>query len=997
MTSVSSISSARVSGLLIRSRLVQQIQSDQRELFRIQTQLSTGRRIALPSEDVPAAVRAISLQRLIERKEQAQINLQTNESYLSATESALSNVTGILSDVRGSVLSVTDTTSSDQQRQAVAEEIDRALSQLVDAGNQRFRGRHLFAGTRTSVRPFLLRDNVVEYVGNEGELQSFSDIDVLFESSVDGNSVFGAVSTSVRGTADLNPVLTSETALDDLRGGLGISVGSLEVSDGVDTVQVDISGAATLGDVARLIETNPPAGRQTTVSILPEGLKVELDTAGGGELTIREVGGGTTANELGILAEDGEPSGIVLGADLDPIVRLGTPLNEVFGARAQARLASPGPNNDLTIQATDVGAQFNGVQVQLVNDRLLTALPGVSVGNEFARFETSAVAAQAALTFPGADNDLILTSTTPGSAGNDVTVRVTSTEAGPNPTASYDASTKTLSLNLEADGSSTGSQVATAIAGLAGTPFSVSLDTSAETTNTGSGTIGLLTDSDFASTGSSGGEANTLYVHVQAGQSQSRHVVDAINAEGTFTAEIDLRDALTAVQAGFGVVDPTAATVTEGGSGSQLDLDSGIQITSGEETFEINFDTAETVEDLLNAINGSGAGVLAQINAAGTGIDVRSRVSGNDFAISENGGATASQLGIRTFTADTRLTELNLGLGVPTAQGTDFTVTTSDGTALDIDVDGLQTVGQVIDAINNHPGNTQLVQAQLAAVGNGIELIELNPTGPGNFQVDSAPLSLAAEYLGLVPEGTATSGSPTAATLSTGVADLAAANTDLTFSARSPGTALNGARIEFVNNAATGDQALVNYDTVSNTLTVDIDPANTRAVTVAAAVNGQPGGLFDAQLNTDNDPNTGQGIIAETGVVATLAGGTGQVLAGRDVNPQETNGVFNTLIRLRQAVNEHDVPATQRYLEELDADLTRLTFARAELGARQQGTEVLKTRLENEEIELRSALSLEIDVDIAEAISDLTSRQASFEATLRTSSSILQLSLLDFL
>ncbi len=57
-----------------------------------------------------------------------------------------------------------------------------------------------------------------------------------------------------------------------------------------------------------------------------------------------------------------------------------------------------------------------------------------------------------------------------------------------------------------------------------------------------------------------------------------------------------------------------------------------------------------------------------------------------------------------------------------------------------------------------------------------------------------------------------------------------------------------------------------------------------------------------------------------------------------------------------------------------------MTFSRAEIGARQQGLETLQTRLEDEEIELKESLSNEINTDLAEAISNLTSRQAALQA-----------------
>ncbi|MCA9247290.1 MAG: flagellar hook-associated protein FlgL, partial [Planctomycetales bacterium] len=706
MTSISPIPTGRISDTLINSRLLAQLQINQQDIFAVQNQLSTGRRISRPSEDAPSAIRAISLQRLIERKTQVQVNLQTNQSYLSATDTALNGVSSVISDIRGAALSVADTTSTDAQRTAIAAEVQRAIQQLVDTGNQQFRGRYLFAGSRTTVLPFTYQDGYVAYRGNESELQSYSDIDVLFESSIAGTEVFGAISEAVLGSADLNPVLTADTLLRDLHGGRGITDGSIAVSDGASIATVDISQAETIGDVARLIETNPPAGRSITVSVRPTGLYIEIDDAGGGNLTITEVAGGTTAKELGILEESGTLTNPVEGNDLDPILRLGTQIDQIFGSRAQGRIQSAGVNNDITLQATEIGTQYNDVTVQFVDDSLQQAAPGVAAGSEYANFEANAVASRAALTFAGANNDLVLEATAAGADFNNVTVKVTSTAVGV-PTASYDSTNKVLTIDLEADGSSTANDVIGAIGAISGTPFSASLDTSIETTNTGGGAIAAFTDANFASTGNSGGDAGTLYVHIDPGDTLAYQVVDAINAEGTFQASIDPRDAVIAAQAGFGAVDPTATASTAGGGGFAFDA-TGIQITNGGETFELSFATAETIEDVLNIINGSGAGVLAQISPDGDSINIRSRLSGADFSIGENGGETATQLGIRTFTENSRLDSLNDGLGVNDFPGDDFSIETSDGTVLAIDVSGAETIADILDRINTHadnPGN----------------------------------------------------------------------------------------------------------------------------------------------------------------------------------------------------------------------------------------------------------------------------------------------------
>jgi len=643
MGSVIGIPNTRVSDTFIRQQVVSQILSNQASLLQIQTQLATGQRIQVPSEDPDAALRIIGLQRLLEQKEQVQTNLRTGQSYLTATDTALSTVSDSLNEARSVALGAVGTTISDQQREAAALQIQQTIRQLMDVGNQQFRGRYLFAGSNTTLRPFeTAGSSLVRYLGDEGRLSSYSDIGVLFDANLHGSEVFGAISQPVLGTADLDPVLTADTRLADLRGGLGITPGSIAVSDGSSTSVIDISTAETIGDVAAMILAGS-GPMVLDVAVTPAGL--EIEGAPATLLTVREVAGGTTARELGILAST--PTNTIVGDDLNPILRPTT------------RLA-------------DLAAMF--------------------------------------------------------------------------------------------------------------------------------------------------------------------------------------------------------------------DQQSGLQIVNGGTTHVLSFADAETVEDMLNILNGSAAGVLAAINESGTGIDVRSRLSGADFMIGENGGTTAAQLGLRTFTAETRLDELNFGRGVADRPGTDFTITQSDGVQIDVDVSGLETVGEVLGLINGLGGGT--LQARLALYGNGIELVD-QTTGAGTLTVTRTFPSMAAIELGLIPEGQQSS-------------------------------------------------------------------------------------------------------------AGTMSGGS-QVLTGRDVNPLETEGVFTALSRLYVSLKENDVLGIQRAIELLDRQAAAMNFARAELGARQQGLESVQSRLESENVDLQAALSQDLDADLVEVISNLNARQTAFEAALKSSAGTLQRTLLDYL
>ncbi len=995
---IAGIPSTRVSDQFISQRLMQQVQADQVEMFRLQMQLSTGHRIETPGEDPVSAGRIVSLQSLLEQKEQVQTNLTTNQSFLSSTDVAMSSISGMIADVRGAAMAVIGTAASEEQRSAAAMQVNEAVMQLLDAGNQNFRGRYLFAGSTTLVRPFeMIGEGVVAYHGNEDTLLSYSDVDLLFETNVDGSYVFGAISEPVLGSVDLNPVLSFDTRLSDLRGGEGISSGSIAISDGTNTSTIDISGAATVGDVAQMIRDNPPAGRTLEVEIKTTGFNIRLNQDAPGDLSINEVGRGTTVSELGLLTEIGVGLNTVEGEDLDPVLRKTTELDNILGARSRAVVRGNSDDNDFILEAERNGADLNGVTIRFVDD------PAVTFGNE---------------------------------------------------TVAYNAATGEIEIGID------------------------------------------------------------------DGNTQAQHVIAAINAAnivGTipFNAELDPLDQK--INPGTGLISATpvseVAGTTDYGSGIDFDRDSGMQIENGGEIHTIRFNTAETVEDVLNTLNGAGAGVLAAINDDSNGIDVRSRLSGSDFAIGENGGTTATELGLRTLTQQTRLEDMNHGFGVmdaddvgaraeadfdwglnaqlmirsktagtewndfrvefvdsgggsgsetvawdPVAKtitigvvpdtttaaqvvelfegtdgprdqfelsldksgdstnngsgavrlgtemtdggvagGTDFVITRRDGVELEIDLAGIETIEEVLQAVNTHAENGDgLLTATLADFGNGIQFVD-DSLGSEQTRVDRTELSVAAIDLGLVAKGEDSVVAQYAGTVATAAVDSPGPDNDLAFRALSTGTYGNGYEVVIQD---TGAESFV-FDQAGKVFRFEIDTlGGTTAQDLIDLFNADPNAstMFAMELDPA-DGNDGSGAVAPTDplVPPTMADGTAPTITSDDTNGAETEGIFTALLRLESALRENDLPQIQRSMELLDASVMQLNFARAELGAKQQGLDILSERLDAEELDLREVLSEEHDVDIVEVISNLNARQMALEAGMQATAQTLQMTLLDYL
>ena len=188
--------------------------------------------------------------------------------------------------------------------------------------------------------------------------------------------------------------------------------------------------------------------------------------------------------------------------------------------------------------------------------------------------------------------------------------------------------------------------------------------------------------------------------------------------------------------------------------GTVVDFASGLTITHGTTTKTADFSAAQTVEDLINVIDQLDLGLRLEINAAGSGLDLVSEVSGIALAVGENGGTTAADLGLGTFGADTALADFRNGIGVIGKEGeSDFAIELHDGRSFEVNLDGLSTVGDVVAAVEaaataagvTVPGEFAI---GYATTGTGLSLTD-NTVGAGEFKVTQLNESLAATHLGI--------------------------------------------------------------------------------------------------------------------------------------------------------------------------------------------------------------------------------------------------------
>jgi flagellar hook-associated protein 3 len=316
---------SRVSNLMQSSLLTSQITGTQTQLLTIQNELSTGLAVNTPSDNPAAAAIIIQLQQTLNRQASYNDTINGVSAQMSQTDTSLGNLTTLLQQAEQIASADVGSDVSQTQRTSDATVVQSIYTQALAIANQQANGQYLFAGASANTQPFVESNGVVEFVGSADTLQSQINDGIQVDSQSNGAEVFGALDTGVNGTADLAPDISATTPLSSLGGATntGIQLGSLTLSNGVVTKNVDLSSAATVGDVVNLI--NQAAVGGITATITGQGLTITGAPADNITIT------GSTAETLGIAtpATGAGANTPVVGSSLSPQVTLLTSLSSL--------------------------------------------------------------------------------------------------------------------------------------------------------------------------------------------------------------------------------------------------------------------------------------------------------------------------------------------------------------------------------------------------------------------------------------------------------------------------------------------------------------------------------------------------------------------------------------------------------------------------------------------------------------------------------------------
>ena len=280
----------RVPTLLSGRLMGGSIAQTQREMLDLQLGFASGTRLQRGSDD-PRATRAIQLlQSSMDRRDQRLNAISWGEAVLGRVDTSLSSLTDLVTEARALAVGQSDDSADADSRAAQAVVVSSMIDQLFAEANAEWQGLHIFGGQNGGQRPFASFLGGVRYLGSGGGLVNDNGLGLPI--TLSGDEAFGAVSARVAGQVDLNPALSNGVYLEDLGGvnGEGVTGGVVELTVGANTTEVDLSGAATVGEVLdRLQAELDNIAPGSTVST--DGSRFSFTVAGADDLTVVGVAG----------------------------------------------------------------------------------------------------------------------------------------------------------------------------------------------------------------------------------------------------------------------------------------------------------------------------------------------------------------------------------------------------------------------------------------------------------------------------------------------------------------------------------------------------------------------------------------------------------------------------------------------------------------------------------------------------------------------------------
>lgn len=307
----------RVTNTMVFNASLAHLQQQQGRLFRAREEAVSGKKILHPSDDPVSTRRILYLRDNLSNLDQFGRNRLSVSGSLNVTETSLGDLEEVLHRAQELAIQGADDALLPEDRKTLGREVAQLFGQVIQLGNTEFEGQYLFAG-RTNDQPPLSPTG--EFSGDSGDIRLEVAPQQTLAMNIPGTRF---LASDVRPDIDLNTTLAS----------LGIGTpGTIAITDrSGNTANVNLAAAVTIGDVITTITGTAGISVTAAINADSNGLVLtDTNPTPTGNLTVAEIGGGTTASQLGIAMDR---PGSITGSPLKPLLTPATPLSLLYAGQ----------------------------------------------------------------------------------------------------------------------------------------------------------------------------------------------------------------------------------------------------------------------------------------------------------------------------------------------------------------------------------------------------------------------------------------------------------------------------------------------------------------------------------------------------------------------------------------------------------------------------------------------------------------------------------------
>lgn len=216
----------RITNAMTAQKYTRDISTSYSRLVMTSNQVLTGRRYDKMSMDPSSGVRAMQVRRSMTKIESYQDNIKSAQSFYSAAETQIMQISDIVAEVEERWIEAINGTNESSDRQILATQLESLRDELLNIMNASFSGRYLFGGTNTIEQPFTVDGNGILYYNGVDVntidftselLNDASEIDIGLSNGAYFTNSFVGVELLGYGSENLYNVLTE--MIDMIRDG----------------------------------------------------------------------------------------------------------------------------------------------------------------------------------------------------------------------------------------------------------------------------------------------------------------------------------------------------------------------------------------------------------------------------------------------------------------------------------------------------------------------------------------------------------------------------------------------------------------------------------------------------------------------------------------------------------------------------------------------------------------------------------------------------------